>query len=99
MKLRLKPMKPGMRLAKFYKLDVQSAYSHRNGNSYWNLDRFPAAYFDADGCIVFQTEVEYLRCINLSIGSLNTAVRNKNAGMSIKEIAGYRVLNPPPVSV
>lgn len=99
MKPRVKPMKPGMWLAKFYKLDVQSAYSDREGNWYWTLDRFPAAYFDAAGCVVFQTKVEYLRCVNLSIGALNTAVRNRNAGMSIKDIAGYRVLNPPPVSV
>ena len=99
MKPRVKPMKPGMRLANFYKLDMQRAYSHREGNLYWNLDRFPAAYFDADGCVVFQTEVEYLRCINLSIGCLNTAVRNKNVGLSIKDITGYRLLNPPPGSV
>ena len=99
MKPRVKHMKPGMRLAKFYKLDVQSAYSHREGNWYWNLDRFPAAYFDAAGCVVFQTEADYLRCINLSIGLLNTAVRNKQVGMSIKDIAGYKELDPAPISL
>jgi hypothetical protein len=99
MKLRVKPMKPGIRLAKFYKLDVRRAYSHREGNWYWNLDWFPAAYFDADGCVVFHTEAEYLGCINLNIGPLNTAVRNKEVGMSIKDIPGYKVLDPPPSSV
>ena len=99
MKPRVKPMKDGMSLAQFYKLNVRSAHSHREGNWYWNLDRFPVAYFDATGCIVFQTEADYQRCVNLSIGPLNTVVRNKEVGMSIKEIEGYSVLDPPPISV
>ena len=32
-------------LAKFYKLRVRSAHYHNEGNWYWNLKRFPGAYF------------------------------------------------------
>ena len=53
-------MKKGRDLAKYYNLDVRSAHSHDEGNWYWNLREFPGAYFDADGCVVFQTEREYL---------------------------------------
>jgi hypothetical protein len=47
-------MKKGRDLAKYYNLDVRSAHSHDEGNWYWNLSEFPGAYFDADGCVVFQ---------------------------------------------
>jgi len=92
-------MKKGRDLAKYYNLDVRSAHSHDEGNWYWNLREFPGAYFDADGCVVFQTEREYLQCVYLTIGPRNTAVRNKNVGMSIKDISGCQSLNPPPISV
>jgi hypothetical protein len=92
-------MKDGKRLARYYKLNVREAYAHRDGNWYVNLERFPAAYFDATGYIIFQTEADYQRCVNLSIGPLNTGVRNKDVGMSIKDIAGYKLLDPPPISL
>ena len=89
-------MKQGMQLAKFYKMNVRSAYSHVDGNWYWNLEKSPAAYFDASGCIVFQTETDYQHCVYLTIGPKNTGVRGKDVGMSIADIPGYRALNPPP---
>lgn len=76
-------MKPGKFLSKRYGINVRRAYSHDEGNCYWNLKEFPGAYFDAEGCVVFQTEGEYRRCINLSIGLRNTGVRNKSVGMSL----------------
>lgn len=88
-------------LAKFYKIDVQSAYYHDEGNWYWNLKQFPGAYFDRNGCIVFETEQEYRFCgrLHLSIGPENTGVRHKDVGMSISDIPGYRELDPPPSSL
>ena len=88
-------------LAKFYKIDVQSAYYHDEGNWYWNLKQFPGAYFDPNGCIVFETEQDYRFCglLHLSIGPENTGVRHKDVGMSISDIPGYRKLDPQPSSL
>jgi hypothetical protein len=92
-------MRTGKFLAKFYNLGVRSAYCHNEGNWYWTLCEFPAAYFDADGCVVFQSEKDYWECVYLSVGPRNTGVRNKNAGMRISDIPGYRRLDPPPSSL
>lgn len=86
----------GKFLAKFYKMDVRRAYYHVDRNWYWNLEQFPGAYFDSNGCKVFETEKEYFDCPYLSVGPRNTGVRNKNVGMGISDIPGYRKLNPPP---
>jgi hypothetical protein len=85
-------------LAKFYGIDVRSAYYHGEGNWYWNLQRFPAIYFDRSGCKVFDTAEDYRFCgqLHLSIGSRNTGIRHKNVGMTISDIPGYRKLDPPP---
>jgi len=92
-------MKSGMSLARRYGLGVRQAYAHVDGNWYWNLERFPGAYFDAGGCVVFQTERNYQECIYLSIGPRNTWVRDKNRGMSIADIPGYRKLDPRPCTL
>ena len=88
-------------LAEFYNIGVQSAYYHNEGNWYWNLQQFPGAYFDAHGCVVFETEEDYRFCglLHLSIGPRNTGVRHKSAGMSISDMPRYRKLVPPPSSL
>ncbi len=91
--------KDGKALAEFYKIPVRAAYYHLDGNWYWNLTQFPGAYFDANGCVVFDTEQDYLRCVWLTIGPQNTGVRGKDAGMSIADIPGYQKLDPPPVAI
>ena len=95
----MKHMKPGKVLSRRYGIAVADAYSHIDGNWFWNLNEFPGAYFDAQGVIVFQTEGEYVGCVYLSIGPRNTGVRNKDAGMSISDIPGYRKLDPPPCNL
>ena len=92
-------MKKGMDLADCYKIDVAGAHCHDEGNWYWNLSGFPGAYFDADECVVFLTEEDYFGCVYLAIGPRNTGVRNKSVGMSIKDIPGYKKLDPPPISI
>jgi hypothetical protein len=37
--------KTGESLARSYRINVRSAYYHNDGNWYWNLERFPGAYF------------------------------------------------------
>jgi hypothetical protein len=91
--------KTGRTLARFYQLVVRGAYYHDDGNWYWNLEQFPGAYFDASGCIVFETEKDYFECVYLSIGPRNTGIRGKNAGIGISDIPGYRKLDPPPTSL
>lgn len=72
--------KTGKALAKFYKVPVKSAYYHVDGNWYWNLSEFPAAYFDANGCIIFQNESDYFQCVYLSIGPENTGRSQQERG-------------------
>ena len=88
--------KTGKRLLAYYKIPVRSAYYHNEGHWYWNLHSFPAAYFDANGCVVFQTENDYINSPYLTISSKNTNVRNKR---TIADIPGYRKPEPPPASV
>ncbi len=91
--------KTGKALARSFQLGVRRAYYHNEGNWYWNLGQFPGAYFDANGCIVFETEKDYFECVYLSIGPRNTGIRGKNAGIGISDIPGYRTLDPPPASL
>jgi hypothetical protein len=49
----MKRMKQGKFLARFYGMAVRSAHAHSDGNWFWNLDEFPGAYFDRQGCKVF----------------------------------------------
>ena len=91
--------KTGKALAEFYKIPVKAAYYHNEGNWYWNLEQFPGAYFDDNGCVVFQTEKDYAHCVYLTIGPRNTGVRGKNVGIGIADIPGYQKLNPPPSSL
>lgn len=91
--------KTGTTLAEFYKIPVKSASYHNNGNWFWNLERFPGAFFDDNGYVLFQTERDYAECVYLSIGPRNTGVRGKDAGMSIADIPGYQKLEPPPSSL
>ena len=57
---------------------------------------FRGAYFDSEGCFVFETEGQYRSCIYLCIGPANTWVRDKRVGMSISDMPGYQKLNPAP---
>ena len=93
--LGMKRMKDGKILARHYGIEVRSAHSHGKGVWYWNLNEFPAAYFDANGVVVFQTEQEYRSCANLTVYDNNTQV----FGGGIKGIRGYKPLTPPPVSL
>jgi len=85
-----KPMKKGKELAKFYGIEARSAHSHRQGLWYWNLKEFPAAYFDSNGVVIFQTEGEYRGCPKLTVYDKNTQVFDGG----IKNIRGYRTLVP-----
>jgi|HubBroStandDraft_1064217.scaffolds.fasta_scaffold00274_7 hypothetical protein len=85
--------KTGKKLATHYRIPVQSAYYHGEGHWFWNLQRFPAAYFDDHGYVLFETEKDYVESVYLSISSKNTNVRG---GATIANMPGYHKLEPPP---
>jgi len=89
--------KTGKALLEHYKLCARSAHYHANGCWYWSLERFPGVYFDASGYLMFPTKKEYSECDYLQIGSVNTRVRDKDAGIS--GIPGYVKLDPAPSSL
>lgn len=57
----------GRRLNKEWRVGAQHALYHKDGNWYMPLERFPGAYFDPYGYVVFRTQKDYEGCENLSI--------------------------------
>jgi len=74
----------GMQLAKRYKMDLRDAHYQRRGLWYWPLERFPGAYFNARGYLLFRTEYEFVTCSHLGIGK-NVYVKGAR-GTSISSI-------------
>lgn len=59
----------GRVLNKQWEVGARHALYRQDGEWYHVLKRFPGALFDANGYVVFETEVEYRRCPGMSIGS------------------------------
>ena len=55
----------GKLLAQQYGLEVKHALYHKDGTFYEILTRFPAALFDKNGWVRFDTESEYVACKEL----------------------------------
>jgi 5-methylcytosine-specific restriction protein A len=87
-------MRSGNFLAKFYKIGSRSAYCHREGRWYHPLKGFPGVYFDHDGCVVFQTEKEFLGCPYLVFDTVTVTIPG-----GLSEVPGYRRLQPSPGSL
>ena len=91
MKNRRNPLTTGPRLIKWWDMPVRQAKFHRDGWYYDPLTRFPAAYCDCNGFIIFQTQNEFLRCPYVHVfpgGQVNV-----ERGISV--IPGYqKVPNP-----
>jgi len=58
----------GRRLNKQWGVGAQHALYHKDGSWYMPLERFPGAYFDPYGYILFRTQKEYKGSSHLSIG-------------------------------
>lgn len=58
----------GKRLNEEWGVYAKHALYRENGTWYHNLKRFPGALFDAQGYIVFPTELDYRECKHLQIG-------------------------------
>jgi hypothetical protein len=61
------PMITGEKLIGKWNLPVRQARFHRDGHYYEHLSRFPAAFCDIDGYIIFDTEEEYQNCPRLRL--------------------------------
>lgn len=51
-----------------WKVDARHALYHKDGRFYMPLERFPGAYFDPRGYVVFKTESDFLESRYLRIG-------------------------------
>lgn len=74
----------GRNLNEEWGVGARHALYHKDGNWYMPLERFPGAYFDPLGYVLFRTQKEYEGCSHLSIG-----MRVQVHG-GISKIPGYR---------
>lgn len=75
-------------LARKYKLAVRQQRYSENGEWYHPLVRFPAAFFDKNGYIVFNTREDYESCSYLQLGQDVNVIGN-----GISSIPGYILYN------
>jgi 5-methylcytosine-specific restriction enzyme A len=58
----------GKSLNELWGVNARHALYRENGTWYHHLTRFPGAFFDANGYILFETEDEYRSCEYLQLG-------------------------------
>lgn len=58
----------GANLNKQWSVGASHALYREDGKFYMPLERFPGAYFDAYGYVIFKTREEYEKCGYLKIG-------------------------------
>lgn len=84
----------GKKLAARYQLKVREARYREDGVWYHPIYKFPAAYFDANGVLLFATEDEYLN--NVRVGPDPGHV---HVEFGISSRPGYRILSPLPSTI
>ncbi len=73
----------GAQLSKIWEVPCKHALFRTSGDWYHRLLRFPGAYFDAEGYVLFQSEEEFLSSPFLQIA------QNVHVPMGIRSIPGY----------
>lgn len=73
----------GEALNREWDVGARHALYHKDGTFYMPLERFPGAYFDTRGYVLFKTEEEYLKDPNLTIGE------RVNVREGISSLPGY----------
>jgi 5-methylcytosine-specific restriction protein A len=58
----------GRRLNEDWQVNAKHALYREDGRWYNHLNKFPGAYFDANGYVVFPTEHAYRTCPYLALG-------------------------------
>lgn len=74
----------GKFLAQMHNLRVHHALYHWERTFYENLNRFPGALCDPNGCVIFTTENDYYKCSHLRI------TKKTNVPFGIARIPGYQ---------
>lgn len=74
----------GRNLNSLWRVGAHHALYHKDGKWYMPLERYPGAFFDPNGYILFRTEQEYLNCKYLKIS------KRVNVRGGISSIPGYR---------
>jgi hypothetical protein len=84
----MKTENTGQRLNKEWNIGAKHALYSKDGTWYEKLKRFPGALLDADGYILFQTELDFLNCPHLNIKKKVTV-----STPGISQIKGYIQVN------
>ncbi|MDJ0607902.1 MAG: hypothetical protein QNJ67_02935 [Kiloniellales bacterium] len=84
------PLIRGNELIRRWKIPVLQARFHRDGHYYEHLTKFPAAFCDPKGYVVFEDEETYRRSPYLRLG---VQVNVEPPGIS--SIPGYREVEDP----
>lgn len=75
-----------------WEVGAKHALFHRDGFWYHKLERFPGAYFDSAGYVLFNTEEEYKSSPHLSIGKTVYVIPG-----CIRFIPGYKKVDEEPL--
>ena len=75
-----------------WEVNARHALFHKDGFWYHKLKRFPGAYFDSAGYVLFNTKEDYERSPHLTIGK---AVNVKPG--SIRYMPGYKKVDKEPL--
>jgi 5-methylcytosine-specific restriction protein A len=73
----------GRELNKQWEVGAQHALYHHSGTWYHILERFPGAFFDKDGYVLFPTKNEFVNCSELHVG------KHVRVPSGISRISGY----------
>ncbi len=63
-------------------------YIH-DGHWFHKLNKFPGAFFDKHGYVLFKTEEEYVNCAYLNIAKASNQVNIRRPLQKLSEIPGY----------
>lgn len=73
----------GAGLLKQWAIPAKQAMYHQDGTFFMPLEKFPGAYCDPNGYVVFATESEYKSCASINIG------KRANVHGGISKLPGY----------
>jgi len=77
----------GARLLRQWKIPVIQAMYHKDGNFFMPLERFPGAYCDPNGYVIFPTQTAFDSCKYISIGTSTSKRIHVPGGVS--SLPGY----------
>ena len=91
---RREPMLTGELLNQKYKIGAVEARYRRNGVWYHPLNAFPGVLFDASGYVLFNSESEYVSCVEVKKGPDPNHIHVRGG---ISSLPFYVPLDPPPL--